>query len=369
MPNRVKVARQIQINHCRHAPQHTAPDFRQRAVWRPLRSKSVGVGAKIRLEDSFQDQLHCALHHAVADTRNLQRSEFAFSLRDLHPAVRHGFVPACDEVFPHRRKKRRPPRGLDVLEFLAIDPGGTTVALGYTVGLFEGLDLRDVHEKPPEAMRLIRLRLSINPPPQFLQTNGCFGHFTPASPWLAEYSPVRALPSGRVLLHAPRQYYSPIRHPGAYACVSHSRLWPATPRRDFFAGHRGLLQFPHHPSHHVAADTPPVRAAVSDSFRPALVAFARYRPSQPPEIRVTRLLLRSLYVATWCVAHTPFRVCCRRAPPSCFRATTPPKLRGLSLLASVGLAPTGRCVLDWTRRSPSENRTVPGFAPPPDPAW
>jgi hypothetical protein len=50
----------------------------------------------------------------------------------------------------------------------------------------------------------------------------------------------------------------------------------------------------HDPSHHVAADTSPVRAAVSDSFRSALVAFARYRPSQPPEKRVTRLHLRRL---------------------------------------------------------------------------
>ena len=46
---------------------------------------------------------------------------------------------------------------------------------------------------------------------------------------------------------------------------------------------------------HVAADTPPVRAAVSESFRPALAAFAHYRPSQPPEIHVTRL-----HCATWC---------------------------------------------------------------------
>src|ERR1019366_6451788 len=160
-------------------------------------------------------------------------------------------------------------------------------------------------------------------------------------------------------LRAPRQYYGPIRHPGAYDHISRSRLWPSSPRRAFFAGHRGLLQFPHHPSHHVAADPPPVRVAASDSFRPAPAAFARYRPSQPPEFRVTRLRLRSLYVATWCVAHTPFRVCCRRAPPSCFRATAPPQLRGLGLLASVGLAPTGQCVLDWTRRSASVACTAP----------
>lgn len=46
---------------------------------------------------------------------------------------------------------------------------------------------------------------------------------------------------------------------------------------------------------HVAADTPPVRAAVTDLFWPALAAFARYRPSQPPEMHVTRL-----HCATWC---------------------------------------------------------------------
>src|SRR6266851_3058556 len=222
MLNRVEIARQIQINHCRHAPQHTAPDFRQGAVWRPLRSKSVGVGAKIRLEDSFQGQLHGALHYAVADARNLKRSDFAISLRDLYPAVRHGLIPVCDEVLPHRRKKRRPPRRLDVREFLAIDTGGTAVALRNTVSLFEGLDLRHVYEEPPETMRLVRLRLSINPPPQLLQTDGRFCHFTPASPWLAEYSPVRVLPSGRVLLHAHRRYCNPIRLPGAYDCISHS---------------------------------------------------------------------------------------------------------------------------------------------------
>src|ERR1035437_7145210 len=43
-------------------------------------------------------------------------------------------------------------------------------------------------------------------------------------------------------------------------------------------------------------------------------------------------------------AHS-FRACCRRAPPSCFRATAPPLLRSLSLLASVGLSPTSQRAL------------------------
>jgi len=74
--------------------------LRQSAVWRPLRSKYI------------RDRV----------VQGAEASDFAISLRDLYPAVRHGLVPVCDEVFPHRRKKRRPPRRLDVREFLAIDP-------------------------------------------------------------------------------------------------------------------------------------------------------------------------------------------------------------------------------------------------------
>ena len=60
------------------------------------------------------------------------------------------------------------------------------------VSFLKGLRLGDMHEDSPEAMRLVRLRLSIDPPPQFLQTDGCLCHLTPASPWRAEYSPVRS---------------------------------------------------------------------------------------------------------------------------------------------------------------------------------
>src|SRR3982751_3264090 len=76
---------------------------------RPLGPKSVRVGTKVRLEDSFQDQLPCPLHHAVADTRNLKRSDFAVALRDLHPAIRHGLIPACEEVFPHCQSQLKNP--------------------------------------------------------------------------------------------------------------------------------------------------------------------------------------------------------------------------------------------------------------------
>jgi hypothetical protein len=91
-------------------------------------------------------------------------------------------IPACDKVFPHRRKERRPPHRFDVLKLLAIDPGSTAVALCDAISLLKRLGVRDMHEQTPEAMRLIRLRLSIDPPPQLLQIDGRFYHFAPASP-------------------------------------------------------------------------------------------------------------------------------------------------------------------------------------------
>ena len=87
VPDRVEVASQIDLDHGTHPPQETASDFRQRLMRRALRAKPVGVGTEVRLEDSFQDQLQCPLHHAVADARNLERSDFAFTLRDLHHPV------------------------------------------------------------------------------------------------------------------------------------------------------------------------------------------------------------------------------------------------------------------------------------------
>jgi hypothetical protein len=183
-----------------------------------------------------------------------------------------------------------------------------------------------------------------------LQTAWCLYHLTTASPCRTECRPVRALPSPRVW-RTDRQYYDPIRLPGASPPTSHSRLYAGAPRRAFFAGHRGSLQFPHTPSLHVAAGTPPVGTAVSDSSCAVPAAFARCRPSRPPDFRVTRLRLRSHYAATWSFANLLSRPC-RRASPSCSRSTVPPTLRDLE---SVGL---GRTFTDWVMRPSLDARRV-----------
>ena len=68
------------------------------------------------------------------------------------------------------------------LETLAVDARGTAVSFSDTISLLKGLGLRDVHEQTPEAMRRFRLRLSIDPPSQFLQIAGRLCHLAPASP-------------------------------------------------------------------------------------------------------------------------------------------------------------------------------------------
>src|SRR5215470_8492820 len=151
-------------------------------MWRALRSKSVGVRTEVSLENSFEDQLQRPLHHAIADAGNLKRPDFAVPFRNIYPAVWLGFVLACYQFFPHGCEKLGETRLFDVLKRLAINAWDSPIPPGCTVGFFKGLRLCDVHKEPPETMRLVRLRLSINPSPQFLQTNGCLCHLTPASP-------------------------------------------------------------------------------------------------------------------------------------------------------------------------------------------
>ena len=75
-------------------------------MWRPLGSKSVGVRAKIRLEDSFEDQLQCSLHHAIADAGDLERAEFAVSFWDIYPAVRLGLAIVVNPLLFFSKKRR-----------------------------------------------------------------------------------------------------------------------------------------------------------------------------------------------------------------------------------------------------------------------
>ena len=102
-----------------------------------------------------------------------------------------------------------------------------------------------------------------------------------------------------------------------------------------------------------------------------LAAFARCRPSRPPDSRVTRLRLRSLRAATWSVAHLLSRCVVGGLRRIAFAPRRLPSYEAPSPRASVGLSPTGSCVLLWTRRSssaPGSRRAIARASPgrPPD---
>src|SRR5262249_13204109 len=88
MLDRVEITRQVDLDHGTHAPQQAAPHCGQRLVWRASGAIPVGVGAKVCLKDGFKDQLQRALHHAIANARNLQLPRFAVALWDLDPPIR-----------------------------------------------------------------------------------------------------------------------------------------------------------------------------------------------------------------------------------------------------------------------------------------
>jgi hypothetical protein len=122
------------------------------------------------------------LHHAVADTRDLERSDFSVLFWYFDPPVRLRFISACYQIVPNRVQEVGHTSGIDVLKTLAVDARCAPISLGNTLRFLKGVPLRHMHEEPPETMRLIRLRLSIDASSQILQIIECLYHLTPASP-------------------------------------------------------------------------------------------------------------------------------------------------------------------------------------------
>lgn len=102
---------------------------------------------------------------------------------------------------------------------------------------------------------------------------------------------------------------------------------------------------------HVAADTPPVRTCCFRLFRQALFAFARYRPSQPPELKCYEATPTFIAHYNLEFARTPKEHVVRGLHRFAFALTVPLRLREGSLFLPVGLSPTRRYVLIWTRQS------------------
>jgi len=117
------------------------------------------------------------------------------------------------------------------------------------------------------------------------------------------------------------RYYGPFRHPDT--CLS---PFPLSGYRDGLLsdisspGVEGFSSFHSVFFLHVAADTPPVRTCRFRLFRQALFAFARYRPSQPPELKCYEAT--PTFIAHYNLECCPcsWRTRCQRAPPFRFRS-------------------------------------------------
>ena len=94
-------------------------------------------------------------------------------------------------------------------------------------------------------------------------------------------------------------------------------------------GTLGSLQFPHNPSLHVAAVTPPVRGSVPWLITATPCCLRREITVSATGYKRDEVTCAFTCVTTWSVAHPPFKGCCRRASPWCFHTVAPPVLRGL----------------------------------------
>jgi hypothetical protein len=154
----------------------------------------------------------------------------------------------------------------DGLKRDAIDPRCALVALGHLVGFLERFHLADVNVESPKAPSWFCLRLDVYPPPQVLQTNGCFYH-SPLPSFLLEFvhnSRASSLhghyPASLLLLAPP----PPSRRPPFSRCRRlYSFLLRGFSPRDEEGFSSCLMRL----CHRAAAIAPPERLAASVSLQ------------------------------------------------------------------------------------------------------
>lgn len=92
MRDRIKVAAQVRIDHLRMPGVQERVDVPNGVVGTFPRPVSVLLRLKIGLEDRFENQHHCHLHHPILDRRDPQRTLFAVRLGNPDPFHWTGLV-------------------------------------------------------------------------------------------------------------------------------------------------------------------------------------------------------------------------------------------------------------------------------------
>src|SRR4029453_10459102 len=89
-----------------------------------LRSVTIGTWFQIRLENRFQHDLGCGLHHAVPNSRNPKRPLPASGLRDHYPPHRLWLIRLVAELLPDGGQPLPQPCQFNASEHLSPPPRG-----------------------------------------------------------------------------------------------------------------------------------------------------------------------------------------------------------------------------------------------------
>src|SRR5439155_15295504 len=107
--NRVKVLRQVCVDHVSVPLAQTSVYLSHRILGTAPRPVPVGRWLEVRLEDRLQHELGGGLHHTVSDRRDAEWPFSSASPRNRHPAHRTRTVRLVAQLLSEHCQPRLPP--------------------------------------------------------------------------------------------------------------------------------------------------------------------------------------------------------------------------------------------------------------------
>lgn len=162
MRNRVEVRLEVRIDDVDATEVDPLVDFPQGVMGALARPEPIGEIFEVGLEQRFDDDLHCRLHHTIFDDRNAERALRSVGLRDVDPSDRLGSIALrAKPALQLAQESVEPDLPFDMLEGLVVDARSAAIGLDLPVGEPEDIFLADLVIKHSELARRIRLGCSV----------------------------------------------------------------------------------------------------------------------------------------------------------------------------------------------------------------
>src|SRR5436305_13002683 len=162
MRNGVEIRLQISIYHPVATEVNPLVDLSQGLVRVLPRPEAIREILEARLEQRFDDDLHCCLHDTICNDRNAKRSLRPVGLRDVNPSHRQGLVPLLYQtLFDVAQKQINANFLLDDLEGLSVDARGTAISLDLSICCSQNVISAYLVVQHSEFARRIRLGCSV----------------------------------------------------------------------------------------------------------------------------------------------------------------------------------------------------------------